>query len=173
MRDAPVTDMGDDPAAKAFSPAPAGDTRPSPYETPIPSVDPLTLIVKEMIPRSDAFKKAAAGDAGPLLAVTSALLLVDVRSRAAFHEAHVPSSESMPVGEASKEALGELAKRAAAKYGRDLPVDIVLVGTSRRVMDAQQMFVRITRVWGMSEQRVRVLEGGFDGWTKLKGEFLS
>ena len=173
MRDAPVTDTRDDPAVQALSPAPAGDTRPSPYETPIPSVDPLTLIVREMIPRSDAFKKAAEGDAGPLMAVESALLVVDVRSPDAYAAAHVPSSESLPVGEASRERLAELSELARARYGRDLPVDVVLVGTSRRVLDAQQMWVRLTRVWGLGEDRVRVLEGGYDGWTKLRGEFLS
>lgn len=71
---------------------------------------------------------------------------------------------------ASQDKLLELVRQAQSKWGAEIPVDLVLVG-SGGVMDAEQMFARMTRVWGVDEAHVRVLEGGFEAWRDLRDNF--
>lgn len=187
------------------------DAKPSPYSTPIPSIDPLQLILKEIVPRAEEREGAAEASSRPRL------VLLDVRPYEAYREGRVPASISMPLAGVSRvrtvwawpaprldgmwpdmagkphaqrtflwltsnegsvrPAQDAVENELGPPSSRDMP-QVVVVGTGTRgsnirtVMDAQQMWVRLTRVYGYPEDSVQVLDGGYEAWAKLQKDFM-
>jgi rhodanese-related sulfurtransferase len=95
------------------------------------------------------------------------LLVLDVREEdeVARTGLLVPGSVNVPVSRPQT-------SQHIPPTGPGGPPVVIIVGGQEGDLDARQMYIRLVKVVKMEAASIRVLNGGYGGWERLKKEFL-